>query len=342
ALIAAISAPVVAIDLPSGVCGRTGEVLGTAPQAALTVTFFRLKPGHLLLPGRILCGRIACADIGIPEAVLPEIGAKIRLNGPSGFLLPELAPDAHKWSRGSVTIIAGPMPGAARLAAAAARRAGAGHASVLAADPTPFSPDAGLVLMPPAALSSAIAEARRLVWLVGPGGGEDASDALPALVRAGKLVVADADALRRPEALAGVALITPHEGEFTRLFGAIGPDRIAAARGAAARIGAVVLLKGPTTVIAAPDGRVVLNANAPPWLASAGSGDVLAGVAAAFLAQGASPLQAASAAAFLTGAAAARLGPGLVAEDLAGAIAPLAVAKPPLDGIKTLPLLCSG
>jgi len=339
ALIAAIRAPVVAVDLPSGVSGLTGELLGTAPRATLTVTFFRLKPGHLLLPGRALCGEIACAEIGIPGTVLDQVRPDIRLNGPGGFALPPLAADAHKWSRGSVSILAGPMPGAARLAAAAARRAGAGHVSVVAPDPAPFGPEAGLVLIPPAGLQAAMAEARRRVWLVGPGGGADAPDALAALLGAGRCVVADADALRRPEALAGAALVTPHEGEFTRLFGPIGADRIGAVRAAAARIGAVVLLKGPTTVIAAPDGQVMLNANAPPWLATAGSGDVLAGAAAAWLAQGARPFQAACAAAWLTGAAAARLGPGLVAEDLPGAIGALAVAKPSLDGVNPLPLL---
>jgi len=338
-LVQAIRAPVVAVDLPSGVCGLTGRVLGTAPRAVLTVTFFRLKPGHLLPPGRALCGAIACADIGIPAAVLEGLGAGIRLNGPASFALPPLATDVHKWSRGSVTILAGPMPGAARLAAAAARRAGAGHVSVVAPDPAPFGPEAGLVLIAPAMQAAAIAEPRRKVWLVAPGGGADAPDALRVLLRAEKCVVADADSLRRAEDLAGVALVTPHEGEFTRAFGPIGADRIAAVRAAAARIGAVVLLKGPTTVIAAPDGQVALNANAPPWLATAGSGDVLAGVAAAWLAQGATPFQAACAAAWLTGAAAARLGPGLVAEDLPGAFGALAVAKPSLDGVNPLPLL---
>ena len=339
ALIAAIRAPVVAVDLPSGVCGLTGAVLGTAPRATLTVTFFRLKPGHLLLPGRALCGEIACAEIGIPAPLLDQLRPDIRLNGPGGFALPPLAADAHKWSRGSVTILAGPMPGAARLAAAAARRAGAGHVSVVAPDPAPFAAEAGLVLIPPAGLQAAMAEPRRRVWLVGPGGGAGAPDALAALRGAGRCVVADADALRSAADLAGVALVTPHEGEFTRAFGPIGADRIAAVRAAAARIGAVVLLKGPTTVIAAPDGQVALNANAPPWLATAGSGDVLAGVAAAWLAQGGTPFQAACAAAWLSGAAATRLGPGLVAEDLPDAIGALAVAKPSLDGVNTLPLL---
>jgi len=244
----------------------------------------------------------------------------------------------HKWSRGSVTILAGPMPGAARLAAMAARRAGAGHVSVLAPDPAAFAAEAGLVLLAAADLATALAETRRLVWLVGPGGGPAAAASLPALLAAGKTVVADADALCHADALRGVALITPHEGEFTRLFGLIGEDRIAAVRAAAVRLGAVVLLKGPTTVIASPDGQVVLNANAPAWLATAGTGDVLAGVAAAWLAQGTTPFQAACAAAWITGDVAARLGPGMIAEDLAARIGPFAVAKRSLDGAGGLPL----
>lgn len=336
AVIDAIAAPTVAVDLPSGVSGLTGQVLGAAPRAALTVTFFRLKPGHLLLPGRARCGRIICADIGIPPAVLDQIRPDIRLNGPALFGRPALPADTHKWARGSVSIIAGPMPGAARLAAAAARRAGAGHVSVVTADAAPFQADPGLVLVAADRLDEALADNRRKVWLVGPGGGPEAGRLTRRLVAAGRTVLADADALRDPADLAGIALMTPHEGEFGRLFGTIGDDRIAATRAAAVRTGAVVLLKGPTTVIAAPDGRVVLNANAPAWLASAGTGDVLAGVAAAWLAVGAGPFEAACAAAWATGAAAQRLGSGLVAEALA-----LAIANPSLDGGNRLPLLSS-
>ena len=340
ALIAAIDAPVVAVDLPSGVSGLTGQVLGAAPRAVLSVTFFRLKPGHLLLPGRALCGELACAEIGIPASVLAAIAPAIALNGPGLFALPPPPAAVHKWSRGSVSILAGPMQGAARLAAGAARRAGAGHVSVVTADPAPFAAEAGLVLLAPAQLEVVLGEARRRVWLVGPGGGEGAAGLMRALVRAGRAVVADADALRRPGDLAGVALITPHAAEFARLFGTVGEDPIAAVRAAAEATGAVVLLKGPSTVIAAPDGRVALNANAPAALATAGTGDVLAGIAASWLAQGATPFQAACAAAWL-GAEAARLcGPGLVAEDLLARL-PAAAARARLDAVNPLALLSS-
>lgn len=338
ALLAAIAAPVVAIDLPSGVSGLTGEILGTAPRAVLSVTFFRLKPGHLLLPGRALCGELLCADIGIPARVLAAIGPRARLNGPGLFRRSPAAAEVHKWSQGSVTIVAGPMAGAARLAAMAARRAGAGHVSVVTDRPAAFATDPGLVLIDPAATPAALAEARRKVWLVGPGGGEASAAHLAAARAAGRLVVADADALRDPAALAGVALITPHEAEFARLFGPPGADRIAAVRAAAARLGSVVLLKGPTTVIAAPDGQAALNANAPSSLATAGTGDVLAGIAAAWLGQGATPFGAACAAAWLSGAAAQAAGPGLVAEDLP-ALLPGVIAGLSLDPVNPLPLL---
>jgi ADP-dependent NAD(P)H-hydrate dehydratase / NAD(P)H-hydrate epimerase len=335
--LAAVSCPLVAIDLPSGVSGLTGQVLGFAPQAALTVTFFRLKPGHLLLPGRALCGTVVLADIGIPATVLEAIRPATFLNGPKMFgALPRPGAASHKWSRGAVTLVAGAMPGATRLAAAAAQRAGAGHVSVVTDAPAAFATDPGLVRLDPAQEPAALAEPRRRVWLVGPGGGEGAPAALARLLAAGRTVVADADALHRAEDLAGVALATPHEAEFARSFGPVGEDRVAAVRAAASRMGGVVLLKGASTVIAAPDGRAAINANAPPWLATAGSGDVLAGAAAALLAQGMAPFEGACAAAWLCGAVAQALGQGLVAADLPEAVA-LAMAS--LDGGAALPLL---
>jgi hydroxyethylthiazole kinase-like uncharacterized protein yjeF len=338
ALVAAIRAPVVAVDLPSGVSGLTGEVMGTAPRAALTVTFFRLKPGHLLLPGRAMCGEIRCADIGIPDQVLDVIRPKVRLNGPALFGEHVLAPTTNKWSRGSVTIVAGPMPGAARLAAMAARRAGAGHVSVVTDQPQFFAPDPGVVLLSPADRDALLSEPRRRVWLVGPGGGPAAGEALKAAIAAGRDVVADADALRDRVAVLNADIITPHEREFERLFGPVGADRIEAVRNAAVSVNATVLLKGFTTVVADPSGNVAVSANAPTALATAGTGDVLAGVAAAWRARGATPFHAACAAAWLTGDAAARLGPGLIAEDLAAEVGAFAVAKRSLDGAGALPL----
>jgi hydroxyethylthiazole kinase-like uncharacterized protein yjeF len=334
-VIRAIRAPVVAIDLPSGISGLTGAMLGAAPPAALTVTFCRLKPGHLLLPGRGWCGEIVCADIGIPDAVVEAIRPAIRLNGPKMFPRLGRGAGAHKWSHGGVVVVAGAgMPGAARLAAAAARRSGAGHVTVAAPDAataTLLRADPGLVVHD-GPLAPLLDDARRTAWVVGPGGGAGAADALRAAIAAGRRVVADADALRDAGSLAGAALVTPHDGEFTRLFGPPGEDRIAAVRAAAAELGTVVLLKGPTTIVAAPDGEAAVAANAPPWLATAGTGDVLAGVAAAWLGNGSTPFQAACAAAWATGEAAARLGPGLLAEDL-----PLAL--PLLDPGTAIPLL---
>ena len=322
-VLAAAGGPVVAADVPSGLDGATGQPLGRVAAAALTVTFARLKPGHLLLPGRLLCGETVVADIGLPEAALAAAGARLWRNAPGLWRLPPLPPDVHKWSRGAVLVAGGAgMPGAARLVAAAARRAGAGHVTLLAppGQGAVFrAAEAGLVVSE-APLAALLDRPRTLV--VGPGlAPDDATRALlAAALASGAPVVADAGALTacagRPEALRGLALLTPHDGEFARLFGPPGPDRVAAVRAAAARLGAVVLLKGPATVIAAPDGRAAIEAAAPPDLATAGTGDVLAGVAAALLARGLAPFEAAAAAAWLQAEAARRAGPGLLAEDL--------------------------
>lgn len=320
--------PVVAVDLPSGVSGMTGQVLGTAPEAVLTVTFFRLKPGHLLLPGRLLCGETVLAEIGIPEAVLGAIAPRAFRNGPGLWqgALPRRAPGDSKYSRGHLTILGGTaMTGAARLAAASARRVGAGLVSIAAADAAAaavFRAAEPGVLVTEAAVAALLADERRATWLVGPGlgQGERTEAAVAALMAAGVAVVVDADALTAcagaPERLRGAALLTPHAGEFARVFGRLGDDKPAAARRAASVTGAVVLLKGADTVIAHPDGRVVIDAGAPPDLATAGTGDVLAGAAAGLIAQGMAPFEAAAAAAWALGEAAKRAGPGLIAEDL--------------------------
>ncbi|MFL1460707.1 NAD(P)H-hydrate dehydratase [Roseococcus sp. DSY-14] len=318
--LAAARAPLVAVDVPSGVDGATGAVRGFAPQAALTVTFAWRKPGHLLNPGRDRCGEVLLRDIGLPRAVLGAIRPATFANGE--WELPRPGPHSHKHARGHVAVLAGAMPGAAILAARAARRAGAGLATLCTED---------------AALARALAVAEpgtlvhrgaateldgRVVVLAGPGLAPDAATRaqLAALLAAGRRLVADAGALSAfagaPEGLRGAAILTPHAGEFARLFGPMGEDRLAAARRAAALSGAVVLLKGSDTVIAAPDGRVAINQGAPPWLATGGTGDVLAGMAAALLAQGMEPLGAACAAAAWHAAAARSAGPGLLAEDL--------------------------
>ncbi len=315
---------VLAVDMPSGLDGATGQPQGSVRAAELTVTFFRRKPGHLLLPGRTLCGKVLLADIGLPPSVLAGVAPRAWANGPALWRLP--APDAaaHKYSRGHVTVLGGAeMTGAARLAAGAARRGGAGLVSIAAVGRGDvYRAGEPGVMVTEAPLAELLEDARREVWVCGPGLGHDAARRATAeLLAARRRVVLDADALGahagRPESLAGAAVLTPHEGEFARLFGPVGADKPAAARRAAALTGAAVLLKGADTVIAAPDGRVAINEGAPPWLATAGSGDVLAGLVGALLAQGMADWDAACAAAWLHGQAGALAGPGMVAEDLA-------------------------
>ncbi len=319
---------ILAVDVPSGLDGATGQPRGRVRAADVTVTFFRLKPGHFLLPGRTLCGDVVLADIGLPATVLQGICPQAWHNGPALWRVPAPGANSHKYTRGHVTVLGGAsMTGAARLSAAAARRGGAGMVSIAAAGSADVyrSGEPGLIVSD-APLAELLADPRRTVWVCGPGLGHDAARAaLPALLAAKRRVVADADALGayagEPASLAGCAVLTPHEGEFEKLFGPVGPDRIAAARAAARQVGAIVLLKGADTVIAAPDGRVAVNSSAPPWLATAGAGDVLAGLVAALLAQGMADWEAAAAAAWLHGRAAALAGPGLIAEDLLGNIA---------------------
>ena len=330
-ILRAVQAPLVAVDVPSGLDGATGQVLGHAPQAALTISFFRLKPGHLLLPGRALCGETLLADIGLPEALLEGIAPQCWRNHPSLWALPSLELSAHKYTRGHLTILAGAsMPGAVRLAASAARRVGAGLVTLHAENlelAAMLRADAPGQLVSDATLDALLADARRKVWLAGPGllPHEATRAANRSVIDAGKILVADAGALmaatEAPDLLRGAAVITPHAGEFARLFGAPGADRLAATRTAAARLGAVVVLKGPDSIIAAPDGRVIINDNAPPSLATAGTGDILAGAIAALLAQGMATFEAAAAAVWLHGAAAASGPPGLIAEDLPALIA---------------------
>ncbi|GGI98079.1 NAD(P)H-hydrate dehydratase [Neoroseomonas lacus] len=335
--LAAAGGPVLAVDVPSGLDGATGQVRGFAPHAALTVTFFRAKPGHWLMPGRERCGEVLVADIGLPASVLAGVAPRCWAAAPGLWRLPALGPSAHKYSRGHVTILAGAgMTGAARLAGAGARRAGAGLVTLLAPDRASgdvLRGGAPGLIVSEAGCAALLADPRRAVWVVGPGLPAEAAtlDTLAMILAAGRMVVADAGALAaaagQPVRLRGAAVLTPHEGEFTRLFGAIGGDRLAATRRAAALTGAVVLLKGPDTVVATPDGRAAINRHAPAWLATAGSGDVLAGIIAALLAAGMPPFEAAAAAAWLHGEAAFRCGAGLLAEDLPGAIpAALAVA----------------
>jgi len=343
--VAARGLPSVAVDMPSGVDGDSGQVRGTAAPAVATVTFFRAKPGHLLDPGRGLCGDLTVADIGIPAAVLEDIGPLTSHNGSALWTVPRPRPSDHKYTRGHAVVFGGArMTGAGRLAARAARRLGAGLLTVASAGAALplYAQDApGVITRPldtPEDLDAVLEDARHNALLLGPGAGRGpvtAQRAL-ALLAAGRPTVLDADALTSfaddPgmlfDAVGGPLVLTPHEGEFRALFPDLmaDPDRIARVRRAAHRAGAVLLLKGPQTLIAAPDGRLWINTNAPPTLATAGSGDVLAGAILGLLAQGMAPLAAAGAAAWLHGAGA-RLGPpGLIAEDLPEAMARAAAA----------------
>ncbi|CAA7625760.1 NAD(P)H-hydrate dehydratase [Magnetospirillum sp. UT-4] len=323
--------PVVAVDVPSGVDGDTGAVLGAAPQAVATITFFRKKPGHVLLPGRLLCGAVAVADIGIPEAVLADIEPSVRENGPGcwGGQFPWPRADGHKYDRGHLVVVGGAaMTGAARLAARAGRRVGAGLVTVAApaaALDVYRAGDPGTIVADLDEAAALLADPRRNAWVLGPGGGAGLDRLVLEVLKAGRAAVLDADALSafaaQPERLfracSGRVVLTPHDGEFTRLFGKVEGSRLERARHGAARAGAVMLLKGPDTVIAHPDGRAVINANAPPWLATAGAGDVLAGLAGGLMAAGMDSFDAACAAAWIHGQAATAFGPGLIAEDLA-------------------------
>jgi hydroxyethylthiazole kinase-like uncharacterized protein yjeF len=337
AVVAAIAGrglPLVAIDVPSGIDGESGAVRGIAPRAAVTVTFFRKKPGHLLLPGRLYCGEVVVAPIGIADRVLEQVPPDTAENDPCWWqaLLPRPAPADHKYSRGHALVAGGAvMTGAGRLAARAALRLGAGLVSV-AAPAAAFAIYAaaltGVIVQPVGGLEdfrALLADPRRNAALIGPGAGVSAEtrDKALAILHAGKTCVLDADALSAfaddPAALfaaiAAPCVMTPHEGEFARLFERAGskPER---ARRAARQSGAVIVLKGADTVIAAPDGRVAINANAPPDLATAGSGDVLSGIVLGLLAQGMDAFAAAAAAVWIHGEAARRIGAGLIAEDL--------------------------
>lgn len=362
ALIAAINArglDCVAVDVPSGVDGNTGAVLGTAPRCRLTVTFFRAKPGHLLLPGRALCGELLVADIGIPAASLDEIAPKTFRNAPGLWRrhLPWPRLDDNKYRRGHVLIAGGrAMTGAARLAAEAARRIGCGLVTVAAASAVVpiYAAGAPGTIVAAAdddrAFADLARDPKRHAILVGPGAGlgEETGGRVQAALATGKPCVLDADALSvfaaAPErlfaAIGGPCVVTPHEGEFARVFKLKG-DKLARARAAARMSGAVVLLKGPDTVIADPDGRAVINDNAPPELATAGSGDVLAGMILGLIGQGMPVFAAASAGVWLHGRIAADFGAGLIAEDLiaglAAALAALRADAPAAGGEGGLP-----
>lgn len=314
---------IVAVDIPSGIDGATGQVRGSAPHAAMTVTFCRFKPGHLLYPGRSFMGRLVLADIGMPQAALEHVSPRAWQNTPGLWCLPEPGPESHKYTRGVVSLCAGQsMPGAARLCAGGARAAGAGLMRIAAGQDAPaYRLGAPGLVIDEGPLASLLADKRRAVWVCGPGLTEDeVQQTLPALLEAQKCVLADAGALSaaagHPEKLRGVSVITPHIGEFTKLFGAPGANPPGSVRKAATQINAVVVLKGASTLIAAPDGRLAINDHASPALGTAGSGDTLSGVIAALLAAGMQAWDAACAGVWLHGEAGIQAGAWPIAEDL--------------------------
>jgi ADP-dependent NAD(P)H-hydrate dehydratase / NAD(P)H-hydrate epimerase len=342
-------APIVAVDLPSGINGSTGAVMGAAVNAAQSVTFFRKKIGHVLLPGRLHCGRISVADIGIPAAVLPEIGVPTFENTPQLWLahFPRPQMEGHKYDRGHAVVVSGPVwsTGAGRLAARAALRAGAGLVTLASPrEALAVNATANLAVMVRPVdganeLSEFLNDRRLNAIALGPGLGVGATtcDAVLTALSGERAVVLDADAITsfaaEPVRLAAAlrahgskpAVMTPHDGEFDRYFGALdgqtkAGSKLDRARLAASLVGATVVLKGADTVVAAPDGRAAIAANAPPYLATAGAGDVLTGMVVGLLAQGMPAFEAAAAAVWLHGEAARGIGPGLISEDLSEAL----------------------
>ncbi|HEY1604152.1 MAG TPA: NAD(P)H-hydrate dehydratase [Allosphingosinicella sp.] len=315
--LAAAARTKVAIDLPSGVATDEGCVLSPVPDFDLTITFATLKPSHLLQPAARFMGRVAIADIGIAaESRLTEIAR------PS---LREPGPDDHKYSRGYVVVIAGAMAGACALSASAAARAGAGYVRIFG--------DAHVGGVPLAVVQGGegkMDDPRIGAFVLGPGLGlsEASARRLDEILGGAAPAVIDADALtllargdpKRLRAAKATPILTPHQGEFERLFPNVKGNKVERARAGAAETGAAIVFKGPDTVIASPDGRAAIAPPAPAWLATAGTGDVLSGIVAAMRARRLDAFEAACAGVWLHGRAAEQAGPALIADDL---LAPL-------------------
>lgn len=347
-LVKSAGLPVLAVDLPSGLSGLTGAVCGAAFEAVRTVTFMCRKPGHVLMPGRALCGEIEVVDIGIPSRIVRQHAGGLQENAPrlwrAALARPGTRAGAHKFERGHLAVFSGgpAQTGAARLSAMAGLRAGAGLVTIASPQEALQANAAHLTsvmlrdVSDAAALKAWLEDPRLAAFVLGPAFGVGQKACAFAALLKDRHTVLDADGLSSfkddPDALCSLLsgapvrwILTPHEGEFARLFPAIAGDpslsKIEKARSAARQANAVVIYKGPDTVVAAPDGKAVVNTNAPPWLATAGSGDVLAGIAGGLLAQGVPVFEAAAAAVWIHGEAARRAGPGLIAEDLAAHIA---------------------
>ncbi|WCP11702.1 Bifunctional NAD(P)H-hydrate repair enzyme Nnr [Sphingobium sp. AntQ-1] len=315
-----------AIDLPSGVETDSGAILSAVPRFGTCSALGAYKPAHLLQPAAGHSGRLVLADIGIAvSSAVHRLGAPI-LSAP--------AADAHKYTRGLVAVVGGAMPGASLLASIAAAHSGAGSVRRFAVDRPIVGPHAVVNrrIEAPEGIGEALADERIDVVLVGPGLGRDADGRarLAAAMDAGHALVLDADALtllgeEGARAIPAGAILTPHEGEFQRLFGDLPGSKIDRALAAARRSGAVMVYKGADSVIAAPDGRAAVASGASPWLSTAGTGDVLAGLCAGRLAVTGDPFRAACEAVWLHGEAARRAGPAFVADDLLGVL-PAAIA----------------
>ena len=328
------SAVRIAVDVPSGLSGETGQAAGVVLNADLTVTFFRKKPGHTLLPGRQHCGEIVCTDIGIPDFVLEDINPTCWENRVSlwtqSFPWPQV--DTHKYRRGHLVVASGPLAqgGAARLAARGALRAGAGLVTIACPKGAVLAHAARLdaiMVRGVHDMKEVLEDERKNAFVLGPGNGitDRTKENILQVLAAGRASVLDADGLscfaESPEILfesiKSDVVLTPHDGEFARLFPNIsGGTRLERARIGAEISGCIVVLKGADTVIAAPDGRAAINTNAPATLATAGSGDVLAGIIGGLLAQGMPVFEAACAGVWLHGQSALNFGPGLIAEDI--------------------------
>ena len=349
ACVAAAGIPVIAVDLPSGLDGRSGQVLGAAFRAMRTVTFMTRKPGHLLLPGRELCGELEVFDIGIPGRIVrAHADDLLAENTPAQWYaaIPSAGAETHKYKRGHLIVFSGGpnATGAARMSAMAGLKAGAGLVTI-ASPPDALGVNAGLLtaimlhaVEDEASLRAWLADRRLSTFVLGPGFGSGEKARQFCLALADRHLVLDADGITAfrddPQQLFDAfaegptrLVLTPHEGEFGRLFPDIAADKalskVDKARAAAARAHAAIIYKGADSVIAAPDGRALINANAPPWLATAGSGDVLAGIVGGLMAQGAPAFEAAAAGVWLHGLAGQHAGKGLTAEDLVAAVKPL-------------------
>lgn len=343
AAVAEARLPVLAVDLPSGVSGRSGKPLGSAFQAEYTVTFMARKLGHLLLPGKSLCGDMEVVDIGIPKRIVEAAAGAFSENRPAIWAssLPLAGPESHKYRRGHLAVFSGEASktGAARLCALAGLKTGAGlvtmasPADAMAANAAHLTAVMLRQVDTDAELAEWLESARLSAFVLGPGFGIGSRARDFVLALKDKPLVLDADGITSfkddPAILFDAfapgetrLVLTPHEGEFGRLFPDLASDETLSkpekALRAAQRAHAAIVYKGADTVIAAPDGRVAINTNGPAWLATAGSGDVLAGMIGALLAQGMPAFEAAAAGVYLHGETARIAGPGMTAEDLAG------------------------